>query len=74
MEPVKPTLVIELNAECPECGHYFDLVADTSLNDDGWLLNNVLPEKCWMDSHEQFKCQAICPECSVEFDVAGVDW
>jgi len=74
MEPVKPTLVIELNVECPECDHGFDLVADTNLNEEGWLLDKVLPEKCWIEEHKHFKCHAICPECSVEFEVAGVDW
>lgn len=73
-DTVKPTLVIELNITCPECGNCFDLVNDTDLNDEGWLLNKVLPKECWVDAHEHFECSAICPECSVEFDVKGVDW
>ncbi|WP_263079271.1 hypothetical protein [Endozoicomonas sp. Mp262] len=74
MEPVKPTLVIELNVDCPECGHTFDLVNDTDLNEEGWLLDQVLPDTAWIDAHKEFECDTHCPECSAEFEVKGVDW
>lgn len=73
-DAVTPTLSIELNINCPECDHYFDLVADTNLNEEGWLLDQVLPEETWTDAHKHFKCSAICPECSVDIDVEGVNW
>lgn len=72
---VTPTLIIELNVNCPECNHYFDMVIDTNLNEEGWLLNEILPEdEHWSTAHEEFKANVICPECSVEFDVEGVEW
>jgi len=74
MEPVKATLTIKLTVTCPACEHYFDLVRDTDLNEEGWLLNQVLPEESWASAHENFKCHVNCPVCSVTFDVAGVEW
>ena len=72
---VKPTLSIELNVDCPECNHCFDMVAETNLNEEGWLLNQVIPDKGrWVDAHETFMAVVICPECSVEFQVEGVEW
>ena len=73
-EKVKPTLLIELNVRCPECNHYFDMVNETNLNEEGWLLNQLLPEGTWTNEHENFECAVTCTECSVEFEVAGVDW
>ena len=73
-DAVTPTLIINLNVDCPECGNYFDLVNDTNLNEEGWLLDQVLPEGCWVDEHKNFECSVTCPECSVEFDVHGVNW
>jgi len=73
-EPVKPFLSIKLIIDCPECAHHFDLIQDTDLNEEGWLLNQVLPETSWIDAHNNFKCSATCPECSVTFDVAGIEW
>jgi len=73
-DTVKPTLIIQLNIDCPECEHFFDLVNDTNLNEEGWLLNQVLPEDCWVDEHKNFECSVVCPKCSVEFNIKGVDW
>jgi hypothetical protein len=73
-EPVRPTLSIEMNVTCPECEHYFDLVEDTNLNEEGWLLDQVLPDDTWIDAHASFECTATCPECSVEFECQGVEW
>ena len=71
---VRPSLSIELTVTCPTCEHFFDMVADTNLNEEGWLLNQILPEESWANAHDSFKCHVNCPECSVEFDVHGVQW
>jgi len=71
-QKVRPTLLIEMNVTCPGCSHYFDLVADTNLNEDGWLLDQVLPEDTWIDAHAAFECTTICPKCSAEFECEGV--
>lgn len=74
MERVRTTLSITLTVTCPECGHFFDLVSDTQLNDEGWLLDQVLPDQTWTEAHENFECGVICPKCSVELKTRGVDW
>jgi uncharacterized protein YbaR (Trm112 family) len=71
---VKPKLSIELMVNCPECGHHFDMVEDTNLNEEGWLLDQILPDGCWAEEHENFEAEVICPHCSVEFPVKGVEW
>lgn len=73
-ETVRPTLSIEMMVTCPHCSHYFDLVEDTNLNEEGWLLNQVLPEDTWIEAHKNFECSAHCPECSVDIDFKGVEW
>lgn len=74
-ETVKADLVIELNVKCPECGHGFDLLTDTNLNDEGDLLHQTIDEDRWrIDADERLMCSPICPQCSVYFDVKGVDW
>lgn len=70
----KPRLVIEMIVDCPECEHTFDLVADTKLNEEGWLLDQVLPAETWTNAHDNFECSAICPKCSVDIDIKGVDY
>ena len=74
MTTVKASLSIELNVNCSECDHDFDLFSDTDLNDEGWLFNNAIPEDDWGRAHENFKCCAICPHCSVELDIKGINW
>jgi len=73
-EAVRPTLTIKLNVNCPECDYLFDMVEETNLNEEGWLLNKLLPESEWANAHDNFECSVICPKCSVEFDVKGVNW
>ena len=69
----KATLSITIDVECPECEHDFDLISDTHLNDEGWLMDKVMPEgKTWSENHEHFRCYAICPECSSEFEINGI--
>lgn len=73
-DTVKATLVMELNVECPECDHYFDLF-ETSQNDEGWLYKQVIADGRWkIDADERLKTHTHCPECSVEFEVKGVIW
>lgn len=72
-ETVKAELVIELNVQCPECDHEFDMLKDTDLNDEGWLLNQVLDDDRWkIDAEDRLKCSPLCPKCSTWFDVKGV--
>jgi hypothetical protein len=74
MEPVRATLIIELNVDCPECIHGFDLIADTNLNEEGDLMRQTIADDRWeVDADYRLKCWTICPECSVEFEVQGVD-
>ena len=71
---VKATLVMELNVECPECDEQFDLF-DTSRNDEGQLYKQVLNDDRWkIDEDERLKTSAICPNCSIDFDVQGLIW
>jgi rubredoxin len=70
---VSASLSISIDVTCPECGHYFDL-ADTNLNEEGWIYQEALPEKDWHTAHENFKCSATCPHCSVEFPVGRINW
>lgn len=73
-EAVKATLVMELNVECPECEHEFDLFK-TPANDEGYFYKQIIPDDRWeIDSEERLKTHTHCPECSVEFDVKGVIW
>lgn len=73
-DTVRATLVMELNVECPECGHEFDLFS-TSANDEGGLYHQVIDDDRWeIDADDRLETYAYCPECSVEFDVKGVDW
>jgi len=74
MGPVKATLMITLTVTCPGCEHFFDLVSETDLNEEGWLLDQCLPEQTWSTAHENFECHVNCPRCSLTFDVAGVEW
>ena len=73
-EKVRATLVMELNVECPECEHEFDLFK-TSANDEGGINNQVLPDDRWkVDADERLDISTHCPKCSAEFEVKGVDW
>lgn len=74
LDTVKATLVMELNVDCPECDHTFDLFR-TSNNDGGALYRQVLDDDRWeISADERLKTWAYCPECSVAFDVKGVVW
>jgi len=74
-ESVKATLVIELNVECPECQHKFDILKQKSINSEGQILNELLDNLRWKrDADELIECCTHCPNCSVEFDVYGVNW
>lgn len=75
METVPASLTIELNVRCPECGHFFELMQDTDLNEEGWLIDRVIPDARWkIDADERLECVAYCPECSVAVEIKGVEW
>jgi hypothetical protein len=71
---LEATLMISLNISCPECEEHIDLVSDTDLNDEGWILGEALPDGPWVYAHEKFECSLKCPECNVELNVKGIDW
>ncbi len=72
-EPVKAVLTMELNVECPECAHEFDLF-QTIGNDEGWYSMQVLPDDRWeIDEDYRLEEHSIyCSECHVDFVVKGV--
>lgn len=71
---VEATLVMELNVNCPECDELFDLF-ETDRNEEGELYRQVLDDDRWkIDAEERLKTSAICPNCSIDFDVKGVIW
>ena len=71
---VKADLVMELNVECPECEHAFDLFK-TSGNDEGWFYRQVIDDDRWkIDADERLNANTHCPECGIEFEVKGVNW
>lgn len=73
-DKVKATLVMELNVECPECEHVFNLF-ETDKNDEGWLYTQVIDDDRWkIDADDRLETETHCPECSVEFEVKGVIW
>lgn len=71
---MKASLSIELNVTCPECDHFFDLISETDLNDEGQLMESALPYGDWYSAHQDFHVSVDCPECSAPFDVNGIDW
>jgi hypothetical protein len=75
MKTTRASLDITLVVSCPECEHLFDLLTDTDLNDEGYLLEETITDKAWKrDEDERLECTAGCPECGEEFNVKGVNW
>ena len=75
MEKMKASLHMTLFTTCPECEEHINLFdQDLGLNDEGEMYKAALPEGNWSEEHEKFECTVCCPECSVEFDVKGIDW
>jgi len=73
-EKVKAKLVVELNVQCPECQHEFDLFK-TNANDEGWFYRQVIDDDRWaIDADDRLEADTHCPECSVEFEVKGYTW
>lgn len=67
-------LIMELNVTCPECSNDFDLFR-SRLNEDGNLYHQVLDEDRWeIDADKRLECEARCPNCSIDFEVKGVEW
>ena len=71
---IRATLIIEVIIFCPKCGQLIDLVTDTKLNEEGWLLDSLLQEDSWAIAHENFECYVNCTFCSTQLSVKGVDW
>jgi len=75
MNTVTADLIIELNVVCPECGHYFNLLTETDLNDEGDLLHQTIDDDRWLiDSDDRLNCSPACPKCSEKFEVKGLNW
>lgn len=73
-ETISVDLIIEMNVTCPMCDNYFDLIIDTDLNEEGWLLGQACPEGTWIDQYKKFRCEVECPECGHRFKVSGINW
>jgi len=71
---VSARLDIEIFVDCPKCDYMIDLVAETDLNEEGWLLGQACGNGCWMDLHKAFECKVTCPKCETEFDVKTIEW
>ncbi len=73
---VGASLHIELNVDCPYCEHFFDLLTDTDLNDEGCLLGDLISDRAWkLPSEERLDYDEVfCPKCEGEFSVKGVEW
>ena len=75
MKTVKADLLIELNVECPMCGHYFDLLQRPYVNDEGELLRDAITDKSWLvKAEERIECETECPKCATEIHVKGLKW
>ena len=76
MKTVSVKLDIELNVDCPYCEHYFDLLRDTDLNDEGCLLGDAISDRAWqLPAEERIdRDEVFCPECDKEFSIKGVEW
>ena len=59
--------------ECPHCNDDFDLF-DTTLNDEGFLLRDAIPDGCWSQAHEDFKETISCPWCLQPVEVEEIEW
>jgi len=76
-------LNIEINITCPHCEHYFDLMEDQNLLDDGWLHNLVMPnDNHWSDACNDFSKEYYnsfgedytCPSCDKIVDIGKIHW
>ena len=75
MKETTTNLEINLHTDCPKCGFYIDLVSDTDLNEEGWLLDQVLPsEGIWIEEHKKFETKVLCHRCKEIFLVKGINW
>lgn len=73
-EPIRATLILQVLTTCPKCGDIFDLVEDTHLNEEGWVLSELFPCDYWSDAHADFECEVKCPSCDSQISISGVDW
>ena len=77
---VTATLVIEVRADCPNCGELIDLLrprdtSGTDHNEECHVVSQACPEGSWSEKHEHFEVLAVqCTSCSGVFDVRGLEW
>ena len=73
--PRTAILTIELYVECPNCENVFDLLTDTSLNDDGFLIRQAISDDRWaIPAEDRIECEPECPLCETVFNVRGLEW
>lgn len=77
----KAMLSIEVNIDCPYCGHYINIMDEDDTNnynhnEEGHVISQACPDEgYWMDEHEKFSVKDVtCTECKNTFDVKGLDW
>lgn len=67
-------LEINLWVDCDNCGNRFDLLSETDLNEEGFLIKSACPNGYWSDEHEKFKVNVKCPECGVVISAGPIIW
>jgi len=66
---------IEINVDCPYCEYHFDILEETELNDEGYVLSQATPDGLWGDAHREFELEEVeCPECDRVFTVKQLEW
>lgn len=66
-------LRISLNVDCPKCDDLIDIL-ETDLNEEGDIIDAVIPSGNWISAHREFSCEVKCPNCNHKFSVEGVEW
>jgi DNA-directed RNA polymerase subunit RPC12/RpoP len=77
------SLNISVNVKCTHCGHYFDLLEDDRLREDGWIYNIVMPsDRHWCNACQDFseehrRCfggEYCCPKCGKEILIKEIEY
>lgn len=68
-------LVIQVNTECPCCGHLFDVVAKEARDSDYVVLGLITENKPgqWRILETDYY-ETACPKCKTEFTLSEVQW
>lgn len=72
MKKVDANLEIHVDVECPYCQEWFDILAESSLDDREEILEAVLDDDSL--GCEKFDKIVECPECHQKFMVEAVIW